>query len=177
MITAGKATMVRSVRLPRELNEGLEKNAKTKGVNVNTLVSSMITKYLEWDSYAARYGYVTLPSEVFVSILADQKDERIAAVARQLGPRLVKDLLRFWFKSLSIDAFLDYATLLSRYSGQASFEVDAKQGDYTLTIRHQLGEKWSIFVSNLYEEGLKGALGIQPRSEVSKNQVIISWRH
>jgi hypothetical protein len=44
-----KTSTARIIRLPKHLDNVLQKDAKEKRVTVNSLVTSIITKYAEWD--------------------------------------------------------------------------------------------------------------------------------
>ncbi len=55
-----KKTVLRSIRIPEELEEIIAKDAEAKGLSVNALVASILTKYSQWDRYADKFGLVTI---------------------------------------------------------------------------------------------------------------------
>jgi hypothetical protein len=49
--TDSRKTVLKTMRIPNYINTLLEKDADSKGVSVNTLISMIMTKYAEWDRY------------------------------------------------------------------------------------------------------------------------------
>jgi hypothetical protein len=44
-----------------------------------------------------------------------------------------------------------------------------------MTLIHDLDEKWSLFLKNWIEQGMKTTVGIIPLFDVSKNSVIVRF--
>ena len=55
-MSAHKRTLIRTIRISKALDSLLRKDAKTKRIPVDALVSSIMTKYAEWDRYNERFG-------------------------------------------------------------------------------------------------------------------------
>src|SRR5947199_8997591 len=81
-------TVIRSVRITKELDNLLEKDAKAKRVSVNSLISMIMTKYVEMDRYNERFGTITLRREGFRSILEAIEDDRITTLAKEIGSQI-----------------------------------------------------------------------------------------
>ena len=54
-----KQTVMRSVRISRELDDVLRRDAESRGISFSSLVSEIFTKYSEWDRLANKFGVVT----------------------------------------------------------------------------------------------------------------------
>ncbi|MEK0325374.1 MAG: hypothetical protein QQN63_06680 [Nitrosopumilus sp.] len=167
-----KKTVLRSIRISQELDELLQKDAKNKRISVNALISTMMIKYAEWDRFADKFGYVTLTSETFKTILEITDEKKLSELAKVMGARLPKEVMLFWFKKTDLEAFLSYIDLYGKYSGLFQYELD-KEGDrYTITAHHELGENWSTFLKIFIGEAMKDTLGIIPEFEVSKSSIV-----
>src|SRR5215831_8289612 len=83
-----------------------------------------------------------------------------------------KQFILFWFKKTNLQTYLEYMSLVCRYAEFAQYEVDTDGSNYTMTLIHELGEKWSLFLKNWIEQGMKNTIGIIPLFDVSKNSVI-----
>jgi len=53
----------RTIRISQQLDRLLEKDAASKRVSVNSLISYMITKYAEWDRYVESLSFVSIPPD------------------------------------------------------------------------------------------------------------------
>lgn len=99
-------TTLRTVRIPQELDNALETISKERGLSVNSFVSTLLKKYVEWDKYADRFGYVTLTRESLRRILNATDDNKLIESAQDYGSTVPKEFLMFWFKELNIDSVL-----------------------------------------------------------------------
>jgi hypothetical protein len=101
-----KKTVIRSVRISQEVDEILEKDAKSKGVNVGALIGSIFTKYVEWDRYVEKLDHISMSRKFVRSILETVDMEKFMNLAEEQGVRAPKEAVPFWFKKLDIESFL-----------------------------------------------------------------------
>jgi hypothetical protein len=168
-------TLIRSVRISKALDTLLRKDAKTKRITVNALISSIMTKYAEWDRYNERFGVISIKRDAFRAILGMIEDDKIVRVSKEIGTQIPKQFILFWFKKTTLETYLEYMSLVCRYAEFAQYEVDTDGRNYTLTLIHDLDEKWSLFLKNWIEQGMKTTVGIIPLFETSKNSVIVRF--
>lgn len=77
MTKSEQTTTLRTIRIPQELDNALKSISKERGISVNTFVSMLLKKYVEWDKYADRFGYVTLTRESLRRILQATDDNKL----------------------------------------------------------------------------------------------------
>ena len=171
----GGKTLIRSVRISKALDTLLRKDAKTKRITVNALISSIMTKYAEWDRYNERFGVISIKRDAFKSILGMIEDDKVIRVSKEIGNQIPKQFILFWFKKTTLETYLEYMSLVCRYAEFAQYEVDTDGTNYTMTLIHDLDEKWSLFLKNWIEQGMKTTVGIIPLFDVSKNSVIVRF--
>jgi hypothetical protein len=51
MVRENKKTVLRTIRLSKGLDELLQKDANSKRITVGALISTILTKYSQWDRY------------------------------------------------------------------------------------------------------------------------------
>ena len=100
------------------------------------------------------------------------EDAKLNQAAIELGMRLPKEVILFFFKELNIDTFLAYMTLTCKYGHIAENEVETHGREYTVTIHHDLGDKWSNYLQNFVGETMKKQLEIAPKFDVTKNSLV-----
>jgi hypothetical protein len=167
-----KKTLLRTIRITPELDEILQKDAQAKRVSVNSLITTIMTKYAEWDRYTDRFGYMTISKDLFTSLLGAADNAKLSQAASEAGARLPKEVILFFFGELNVDTFLAYMTLTCKYGHIAENEVETHGRNYTVTIHHDLGEKWSNYLSNFIGQTMKNQLGITPQFDVIKNSFV-----
>jgi hypothetical protein len=77
----------------------LEKDATNKRVSINSLISSIITKYAEWDRYVESLCFVSIPPDGIRLIIGSLDDEKVKEIGQQIGSRHLQEK--------SIDSFFD----------------------------------------------------------------------
>jgi hypothetical protein len=175
-LVSGKKTLLRTIRITSELEALLQKDAKLKRISVNALISSIMTKYAEWDRFRERYATISLSPLGLSAFLESVDDEKIETISRGLGATLTREFIVFVFKKINLETYLSYLSLSCRYGGFAHLEIENEGRDYTITLLHTMGHKWSNCLMNLIDEIMKNDLSIVARFDVTKNTVVVRFQ-
>ena len=149
--------------------------AQSKGLTFNSLVSVILRRFADWDYPKDAFGYAEAPVELLRALLYTDLTNDAEEAGRALGPRLLKEILEFWYKRANVENFVKYINLLSKYGGLAHISVDLEDGEYSLVYRHPLGEKWSRFAAAYYGEALRVLFDAESEVNLNPNQVILKW--
>jgi len=172
-----KRTILRTIRIDKDLDEVLDRDSKEHGVSENALISSILVRYVEWDRYSEKFGRVSLPNEALKAIIEATEPGKLKAAAEEFAASVPKDYIVFRYKKLDIEACLLHLSFLSRYAGMFNYEVQIEQErTYTITIHHKFGEKWSYWLQESISSGIfKNILGITPKIHLSKSSVAFTF--
>lgn len=173
MVRENKKTVLRTIRLTKELDELLQKDANSKRISPGALISTILTKYSQWDRYTEKFDMITFRQETLKAILEATDDEALVSKAREIGAKIPKEFLMFWFKKTDLESYLQYLELLCNYGGFARYECESDGHTYVITLLHNMGEKWSLFLKYVMEEGIMSTIGKLPRFEVNKGSLVI----
>jgi len=83
-----KKTVLRTIRISKELDKLLEKDAKTHGSTVNALISSIMKKYAEWDRYTKMFPHLVIPARFFRSLIDLTDENALATLAERSSVEL-----------------------------------------------------------------------------------------
>jgi hypothetical protein len=161
--------------LSEHLDDLLERDPKDKRISINSLVTSLITRYAEWDRYIEKIGFISLPREVIKLVVDSIDDEKIRQLAEGFGSRHGEEYMMFWSKRLSPDMFLDQLALFCRYAGLARYEIYSDEGDHVIVLHHELGRKWSIFLSHKLTQVMKNTIKVIPRFDITEHSVVLKF--
>jgi hypothetical protein len=173
MVKENKKTVLRTIRLSKGLDGLLQKDANSKRITVGALISIILTKYSQWDRYTEKFDTITLRQEAIRAILEAIEDDTLIRKAREIGAKIPKEALMFWFKKMDLESYLQYLELLCNYGGFARYESETDGHVYVITLLHNMGEKWSLFLKHAMEEGIMTTIGSLPRFEVNKGSLVI----
>lgn len=175
-----KSSISLSVRLIPELHDVLKGEAERQSITISALITNILTKYTKWDRSVERFGFVTIGRHSFKTILDSVSEEKLdqAAIA---GGEHMKDYIQFWRSNPDISDFLEALQIWSKHGGTAQLEVKKveHQGatkEYTITLYHDFGEKWSRYQKNLVESALSSMFNIASIiEEMSENSITFSF--
>ncbi|OLC83488.1 MAG: hypothetical protein AUJ08_05345 [Thaumarchaeota archaeon 13_1_40CM_3_50_5] len=173
MVKENKKTVLRTIRLSKELDELLQNDANSKRISVGAMLSNILTKYSEWDRYAEKFAMISLRQETIRAILEATDDDALIIKARQIGVKIPREFLMFWFKRTDLESYIRYIELLCNYGNFARFELKTDGRTYVITLLHDMGQKWSLFLRYVMEEGIMTSVGTMPRFEVNRGSLII----
>ena len=70
----------------------------------------------------------------------------------------------FWFKKINLHIFFDGLSLFCRYARVAEYDLETDGRNYTITMHHELGEKWSNFLGHVISQGIEVDSWIKPKA-------------
>jgi len=175
MSSREKKTVLRTIRITQKLDDLLNKDAQVKGIGVNALISTIMTKYTEWDRFTDKFGFISIAGGTFKSLLEAVDDEKLVDIAKELGSKMPKAVTLFWFKKMNLETFLKTISLFQTYSGLLTNEQEINESSCTITFHHNLGQKWSIFLRHFISQTVKNEFGIVPQAEASENSLVLSF--
>jgi predicted transcriptional regulator len=172
-----KKTILRTIRIDKDLDDALDKDANEHSVSENALISSILAKYVEWDRSAEKFGRVSLPHEALKAIIEATEPDKLRTAAEEFATSVPKDYIMFAYKKLDLEACLLHLSFLSRYAGMFKYELRIeRERNYIITIHHKFGEKWSYWLKESISYGLfKNILGITPKINLSKSSVVFTF--
>src|SRR6267143_2187000 len=173
----GKGSVTRSVRIEKDADERLRQLASQGDTSVNTLVNRALRKFVEWDAYGEKFGFITMPAVILVKLMDCLTDEEAAALGAWAGKNLLKEYITFWFTEVTPETLLEgFPKLLSKYGRAFTYEELVEDDRRVIILKHSGGPRWSMF----YEETIKTAfhdlLQREVRVESSDNQVVVRFR-
>jgi hypothetical protein len=170
-----RKSTLRTFRFPEELARGLEAEAQEQGLTLNALVSSILTKYLEWDAKAATFGFIPMYKPVFAELLQASDEESLDRMGRTVLAPMWKEMASFWYHDSSEGRVLDLLSMRSRHLPYVQTEVQKEGRKYTIVTHHDLGHKWSIVLHGALDELVRTSFHTQPTISVGDTVVTVQF--
>ncbi len=167
-----RRTVLKSFRIPREIDEILAGDAKEEGRTLTELHNSLLARYVSFDRFARKFGFVTLSRGTFKAIIDALPEDKLRELAISQSSR-IEELVIFWFKKKDLDAVMAAIDLFSRHLHMFEYTTSRSDGELVVTMRTDLGKKAALFASLYWERGIARVLGATPKVEVSNDQVTL----
>src|ERR1700752_1511396 len=169
-------TVMRSVRISRELDDVLSRDAESRGISFSSLVSEIFTKYSEWDRLASKFGVVTISRGAFRGMWEIVGKERAVSIGKEGGSRAATEVAHFWFKRLNTKTFFKLIELFGKYTKVFEYEVESRdEREYTITVHHDINEAYSVYLKNWFESAIETFIGVTPKTHVSPNSLVVTF--
>ena len=170
-----RKTVLRSIRFTAKEAEILSKEAESKGISFNALVSGLITHYIEWDRFAERYGFVALGKQSFRNLISSMTEEQLEKWGKETGSKHATDMALFWFKRLDLQAFLSLLAVCAKYMNLWHYEVEQQGRNYVVTVHNDIGPALSASHRIYFDQVVRSMVGVTPKVEVRGNSVVITF--
>ena len=152
----------------------IREDARESGVSFNALIMKNLIRYVEWERFTRKIGFVSIPREMLRSLLESMDQQALEVVAKGLASSWKESIL-LWFKEVNLRTFLEFFRIASTHSGLTAYDLKIDGRNHTITLHHQLGEKWSMAYPQFAHDMFKLCLGIDPEVEVGKHHAVIRF--
>ena len=170
MVTRTK-TFPRTIRIAEDVDTGLKKSAKQERKNINDLTKEIMRKYVEWDYWIEKIDYIGLSQDGFRSILEATDDAKLTKAAQE-GANQFRGAILLRSKKVDYGTLLEWLSLSGKYSGCFEYEHESDGRNFSITLHHKLGKKWSNYLRDLFLQ-FRDVFGKIPQIETTENTVTI----
>ena len=170
-----KKSIVKAVRITEDLDALLETDAAEKGITPGTLLSTILKKYAEWDRFAERYGLVSINKQILRKLVEIASDDEIKNLGTEAG-KYYLDRTMFWYKQVNLEYFTEMLKNSAKYGGITQLDYENLGDNHVITLRHDFGRKWSLYLAELVRTALSDAFAVTPLIETSESSVDIRFR-
>lgn len=158
-------------RIPSDLLELLRNEAQEDNISLNTLVNQVIIGHEKWHKYSKKAGFITIPKDFQKLLMSKVTNDEIIQITQQKS-KYCKDVVSMLRTSYSLDSFLDVMETWFKISN-FPYRKDMSENKLRLTVQHNMGEKWSVFLSSLIQINLEKLIDEKSIIEMTDETIII----
>lgn len=159
-----------SFRIPEDIINEIEKEAKIKLISTNALINHILTQYVLWDKYEDKIKMFRVPEESLQHIFL-----HLDEVRRGEAIDIVFNIIRDWTlvskKKWNIHSCLETLEVYCKMVG-ISVEDYAMDGVRSFVIRHNLGQNGSSLIGELVSKIFLDLTRKKVDPELTKTTVI-----
>ena len=167
-----RRTRSTTYRLPEDMLKKLDSLATQEEVSQNVLVKQILDSYLRWEVTATKAGWVVMPRGVLTSIINEVDEKTIIKIASETAKIVHKDIILLMQGKYDFDGWIQVVRDRCKSSGFHLKETTSN-GKTTIIMKHDLGEKWSVFFKAYYQEMLH-ALGLAPTFDYTDSSLVVN---
>jgi len=142
---------------------------KTK-VSLNSLVNQICKQHVDWHSAAAEAGIGTIFRPMLKHLLEQLDDTNIKNIAKKIAKEEGRDFIMLLSHEYNIHTALKLIeTWLRVIKYPYSYEVNGDE--HKFYIYHDMGKKYSTYLSSLYEGVLEEFKMVKSKFQTSENSI------
>ncbi|HJU14753.1 MAG TPA: hypothetical protein VJ792_09900 [Candidatus Nitrosotalea sp.] len=171
-IGGSKKTSTITFRIDDGTINRLRDLSRVQEVSTNTLVNQALRKFIDWDVYLPRSGFVILTKPVLKKIFEHLDEKLVVELATKLGKEEIEDTALFMRGKVDLRSFLSwYETMMLNSSVQTSHVIDG--GLHSMVLKHDLGKNWALYHKTILGLVFKEVLHKNVELEYDNNTIRI----
>jgi hypothetical protein len=165
-------SVTRTLRLPNDLDEALEKKAREERISVNSLATSGIREAIEWSSVIPKLGFGTFPKYLTSKLLEELTDSECEEIGKQVARDLMVPFVEYRFGTSSFENWIETIREFANYTGQFKILTKTRGSEFVLVVEHSSGIKWSHYYKGAGDYIFGKILGKLVRDEITDSHCI-----
>ncbi len=160
----------RAFKIGENLDRALLEKSEKMGMTPSSLVNQILIRYLDWSQYVSDGStFLTIDRQTLTAMIENLSEDRIIEVARSTALVATHNFVKFRYNEINSDTILDYLELMSTYMNLA--DISTRRGkdnnSFEVLVRHLMGIKWSVFLSEFISGLFSSFLEMETTSEIS----------
>lgn len=139
------------MRLKKEADNIMTKDAKENGVSINTFYNKIIEKYVNSFRLIEKFPCLAIPCEIVKEFLMEIPEEKVVHLGKTFGEYIPKESLFLKEKNLTAENMISLMKTAGQDNNWFQFNEQNQNGNTKIMLRHQYGMNWSIFLENFYQ--------------------------
>ncbi len=169
-----KKTETVTFRVNSAVRLALEEDAKRLGINLNTLVSQIFSRYASWDRYAGQLKFLPVSKDLLREMFQPMQQDAVEKVARKLGEVSAREQILFLFQQMNLGSVIRFIELWSNHFDAYEHRFEGKK--HFFTLHHDVNMNFSVFTKEYLSTMLQATLARNLQFEnVSPNSVTFSF--
>jgi hypothetical protein len=167
-------TVAKSFRVNEKALAALQEEANRQSISVNTLVNQLLLEYSEFGRFLQRVNALRMSRKTFAELLNAVPEDGLVKAAQAAGKSAPVALIASKYGKVTVNTVLEYIHDLSAYANLFEYYEKNENERWTVTLMHELGAKWSTFLSYYLGEAFLTA-GVQTKVKTSDRAVIFTF--
>jgi hypothetical protein len=164
-----------TIRFDKKLLNQLRIEARKKQISLNALLNQLASAHVEWHTNATEAGFMPKRKALIKSIFELLTKEQIDSLAQRAEHHLAGETMMIMTKKLTEQSVLELIERWIRMSGfQYYHTID--RDNHIFVIQHNMGEKWSYYLSRLFEEVSSRINYVKPEVQMTNNVLLVRLR-
>jgi hypothetical protein len=171
-VPSSTKTEVASFRMSQSTVTRLKKEAREKRLSMNALVNQIVLHHAECQSMSTFAKTMPFPKSVLVRMINSLDEDAIRKSSEVMANLVFTELVYMKATEYTLESLIDTLLIWSEHSGFV-YRDFFEQGHRAITINHNMGRKWSVFMMSSLQKCLGELTKEKVAFEITDNIIVI----
>lgn len=166
-VRARKVT--RAFKLAKNLDDAVILQSDKRGITPSSFMNNLLVQYFDWWQFAEKGSpFMALDRRLLMTIIDEVSEEKSTDIARSMALMTSREFIKSRFGKLDLDSVLGFLELLGARMNWGEITTrKSNVGALEVTVKHDMGAKWSVFLSEFISSLFSAFLDMETVSEFS----------
>jgi hypothetical protein len=138
-------------RLDDDIVSNLYQEADIDSISLNSIVNSILRRYIEWHKYEKKSNIMPLVCPVVRELFNHLDKEEVTRLAKDAAKDAVYNIILFMYGKVDFDTAICWFKEKMKHCSDISDKIDENPGSHRIIFKHEIGHKWSLYNKVLLE--------------------------
>jgi hypothetical protein len=143
-----KETVNITCRMDRTLYDILIKECSDQGISLNSIVNSITKRYLSWERYADKIGFVPMTKRAMAQIYNTMDLNTLKKIAHDVGSSVPREMMALTFVDHDLYNIIQLIEIWASRFG--TVRADMYGSVLNITIHHSICKNFSEYLAELH---------------------------
>lgn len=143
--------MTLSFRLNQDIVDKLRIESEQNNISLNNLTNQILQNHVDWDRLESKAGMIPVAKPLLSEAFKDLSDDEVIKLATNVGRNTLNDIILFMRSKIDLDSLLSWLELWLKKNSTAGFSHTMENDIHTCIMKHDLGQKWSLYHKTVLE--------------------------
>jgi hypothetical protein len=161
--------VTRAFKIAKNLDDVLVLQSDKSGITPSSFINNLLMQYFDWWQFAEKSSsFMVLDERLFRVIIEEVDDDTSVDIARSVALMVSREFMMFRFGKVDKVSISRYLEILgNRMNWGEITTINTEGGKVEVVAKHDLGVKWSLFLSEFISSLFSSFLAMKTTSEIS----------
>lgn len=160
--------ITRAFKIAKNLDDVLVQNSEKSGITPSSFINNLLIKYFDWWQFAEKKSsFMVLDKRLIMALIEEVDEEKSVDIARSVALMMSREFMMFRFGKVDRDSVLEFLELLGDHMNWGEITPKSESGNLVVMVKHELGAKWSLFLSEFISSLFSSFLAMKTTFEFS----------
>lgn len=149
--TTNNNHVIRTLRLKKEADNIIIKEAKENGLSINTFYNQIIERYVNSYRLIDKFPCLAIPCDMIKEFIHEIPEQRIIKLGKLFGQYIPRESLFLKEKDLNAENMISLMKTAGQDNNWFQFSDKNHNQRQKIMLRHLYGINWSIFLKHFYQ--------------------------